>query len=166
MGKVFVAAGVVALAMSLATGSGVGAQPHAECRGTIPTRVALPSSVPSAAGFNLGGAGLRVHLGWPNGRLAAGILPDGGSRATVAEDGSIHAKVGWWRGTPGRLRIAGRRIDGMAPPLRAHVPPGYGHRGFQPTGLVFPTVGCWEVVGRVGGARLRFVVQVTKLEWH
>jgi hypothetical protein len=143
-----------------------GAQAGAACRVSTPTRVARPSAVPSAAGFNLGGAGLRVQLGWPNGKLAAGILPDGGSRATVAADGSIHAKVGWWRGVPGRLHIAGRRLDGAAPPLGAHVPSGYGARGFQPSGLVFPTVGCWEVVGRVGDAELRFVVRVTKLPWH
>jgi hypothetical protein len=150
----------------LALAAPAGAQASGECRGTIPTRVARPSAVPSAAGFNVGGGGLRVQVGWPNGTLAAGILPDGGSRATVEEDGSIHAKVGWWRGASGRLRIAGRRLDRSAPPLRAHVPVGYGPRGFQPTGLVFPTVGCWEVVGRVGDVRLRFVVRVTKLAWR
>ena len=136
------------------------------CTPTLPTRIARPTAVPSAAGFNFGNARLRVHLGWPKGKLAAGILPDGGSRATVEEDGSIHAKLGWWRGVPGRLRITGRRLDAAAPPLRAHVPEGYGPRGFQPTGLVFPTVGCWRVVGRVGDARLTFVVKVSKLPWH
>lgn len=169
MGRTSLAACCLGVALASAAhldADAADARPSAECRATIPTRVARPSAVPSAAGFNLGGAGLRVQLGWPNGKLAAGILPDGGSRATVEEDGSIHAKVGWWRGVPGRLRIAGRRLDGTAPPLDAHVPSGYGARGFQPTGLVFPTVGCWEVVGRVGVVRLRFVVRVTKLEWR
>jgi hypothetical protein len=138
----------------------------AQCILTLPTRYARPTATQSAAGFNYGNAGLRVQLGWPNGRLAAGILPDGGSRATVEEDGSIHAKLGWWRGVPGKLRITGRRLDAAAPPLDAHVPAGYGPRGFQPTGLVFPTVGCWRVVGQVGDARLTFVVKVSKLPWH
>ena len=83
--------------------------------------------------------------------------------ATVGVDGSIHAKLGWWRGVAGRLSVTGRRLDAGAPPLTAHVPAGYGRLGFQPTGLVFPTVGCWRVVGRVGDARLGFVVEVTKL---
>ena len=135
------------------------------CTPTLPGRAALPASSP-AAGFNHGTARLRVQLGWPNGRLAAGILPDGGSRATVEHDGSIHAKLGWWRGEPGKLRITGRRLDAAAPPLHAHVPAGYGPRGFQPTGLVFPSVGCWRVVGQVSDARLTFVVKVTKLPWH
>ena len=86
-------------------------------------RVARLGPVPSAAAFNYGTARLRVQLGWP--------------RATVEDDGSIHAKLGWWRGAPGRLRITGRRLDATAPPLEAHVPAGYGQRGFQPTGRFF-----------------------------
>jgi hypothetical protein len=138
----------------------------AQCAPTVPTRIARPTATPSAAGFNYGTAGLRVQLGWPKGTLTAGILPDGGSRATVEDDGSIHAKLGWWRGVPGKLRITGRRLDAAAPPLDAHIPAGYASRGFQPTGLVFPTVGCWRVVGQVGDARLTFIVKVTKLPWH
>jgi len=61
----------------------------ATCAPTVPTRVARPAATPSPAGFNYGGAGLRVQLGWPKGTLAAGILPDGGSRATVEADGTI-----------------------------------------------------------------------------
>lgn len=76
------------------------------------------------------------------------------------EDGSVDAKFGWWRGVPGQLRIEGRRLDGEAPPLDAHVPDGYGDRGFQATGLIFPTEGCWEVTGRVGDASLTFVTLV------
>lgn len=136
------------------------------CRVTVPTRVARPGPVPSAAGFNYGGRALRAHLYWSAGRIAAGILPDGGSMATVGDDGSIHVKLGWWRGVPGRLVITGRRLDAEAPRLRAEASSGYGPRGFQPSGLVFPTVGCWEVLGRVGDVRLRFVVRVTKLAWH
>jgi hypothetical protein len=38
---------------------------------------------------------------------------------------------------------------------------GYGSRGFQLSGLVFPIVGCWKVVGTLRRARLAFVVKVT-----
>jgi len=31
---------------------------------------------------------------------------------------------------------------------------------------VFPTIGCWQVVGQLGDARLTFVVKVTKLPRH
>jgi hypothetical protein len=144
-----------------------GASAAATCTPTVPTRSAPPGVVdPTAAGFNFGTQRLRVQLGWPKGRLAAGIRPDGGSLATVEEDGSIHAKVGWWRGVAGRLTVTGRRLDAAAPPLTAHVPSGYDRTGFQPTGLVFPSTGCWRVEGRVGAARLTFVVKVTKLRRH
>jgi hypothetical protein len=157
------AAGLCAAVVPAARATPIAAS---ECAGTVPTRSTRSGPTPSAASFNYGNARLRVQLGWPNGHLAAGILPGGGSRATVEDDGSIHAKLGWWRGAPGRLRITGRRLDAVAPPLVAHVPTGYGRRGFQPTGLVFPTVGCWRVEGRVGDARLTFVVKVSKLPRH
>ncbi len=84
--------------------------------------------------------------------------------AIVNADGSISAKVGWWRGLEGKLVIKGHRIDASAPVLRTHVPNGYGSRGFQPSQLTFPTLGCWRVVGRVGRASLTFVVKLTKVK--
>jgi hypothetical protein len=132
----------------------------ATCPVTVPARTARPGSGFSAAGFNYGNALLRAHLYWPRGTLTAGVLPDGGAMAIVNADRSISLKLGWWRGVPGKLRISGRRLDARAPRLRADVPDGYGSRGFQPTGLTFPTVGCWRVVGELGRARLTFVVRV------
>jgi hypothetical protein len=58
--------------------------------------------------------------------------------------------------------VRGERLDAAAPPLAADVPAGYGAEGFQPTGLTFPTTGCWQVVGSVGDASLEFVVRVVK----
>lgn len=76
-------------------------------------------------------------------------------------DGSIDAKFGWWRAIPGTFEIEGRRLDGPAPPLTAHIPEGYGQTGFQATGIIFPTGGCWEVTGSIGAAtRLTFVTLV------
>ncbi len=115
----------------------------------------------TAAAFNYGNASLRVSL-WPKGKLVAGPLPDGAIWASIEPDGSIVAKLGWWRGVAGKLAIGGRRLDASAPPLRAHVPDGYGVTGFQATGIIFPTAGCWKVTGKVGGASLTFVVLVVK----
>jgi hypothetical protein len=58
--------------------------------------------------------------------------------------------------------LARRRLDGPAPPLRADVPAGYGQAGFQASGVDFPTEGCWEVTGAVGGATLSFVTFVAR----
>jgi len=93
-------------------------------------------------------------------------LPGGGDWATVNGDGSISAKVGWWRGVPGQLVITGRRLDASAPPLLADLPPAssYGETGFIPSALTFPTVGCWRVAGKQGGASLTFVVEVTRVK--
>jgi hypothetical protein len=112
-------------------------------------------------GFNHGSDGLAVEL-WPDGKLLAGTLPDGGSYADIKPDGSIVAKLGWWRGAEGTLEITGERTDADAPPLRADIPDGYGPTGFQATAITFASAGCWEVTGRVGGERLEFVVRVRK----
>ena len=70
-------------------------------------------------------------------------------------------KFGWWRQVSGQLTITGRRLDAAAPPLRSRVPSGYGARGFQASGVHFPTEGCWEVTGTVGTTSLRFVTTVS-----
>ncbi|MCI0397224.1 MAG: hypothetical protein L0332_33705 [Chloroflexi bacterium] len=80
-------------------------------------------------------------------------------------DGALIIKFPWWRapGTVGRLTIEGRRLDAPAPPLQAHIPEGYGEAGFQATGIIFPTEGCWQVTGRAGDAELTFVTLVMKI---
>jgi hypothetical protein len=112
-------------------------------------------------GFNYGDDELAVAL-WPDGKLVAGTLPGGGSYADINPDGSIVAKLGWWRGTAGGLTITGKRTDADAPPLRAEVPDGYGATGFQATGITFASAGCWDVTGRVGDAELKFTVLVSR----
>ena len=51
----------------------------------------------------------------------------------------------------------------MAPPLRAEIPDGYSATGFQPSGVIFPTEGCWQVTGKVADASVTFVTRVVKL---
>jgi hypothetical protein len=80
----------------------------------------------------------------------------------IEKDGSIGVKWPWWRGVRGRLKIEGRRLDRPARPLRPEINNAYGLTAFQPSGIYFSTVGCWEVTGKVGGARLTFVTVVVK----
>ena len=70
------------------------------------------------------------------------------------------AKVHWLRPAGAPLTVEGRRLDGPSPPLDVRIPDGYETQGFQVTALTFPTAGCWEVVGRIPNAELRFIVEV------
>jgi hypothetical protein len=154
----------VVLAFALGAGNPQPALPLVACPVTVPTKRTVPHRAGfTAAGFNYGNAHLRAHLYWPHGMLAAGVRPDGEAMAIINPDGSISAKLGWWRGVPGKLRITGRRLYVSAPPLKGDVPDGYGSFGFVPSGLTFPAVGCWQVTGKVRQASLTFVVKVSKL---
>lgn len=61
------------------------------------------------------------------------------------------------------MEVGGRRLDGHAAPAYAYISEGYGDTGFQPIYLVFPTPGCWEIVGSVADASLTFVVLIDKV---
>ncbi len=133
------------------------------CPVTFPNLVTDPDAGFSAAAFNYGNARIRVNVNWTDGVLRAGPLPGGGSIATVNPDGSISAKLGWWRGVRGTFSINGRRLDRSAPPLRVSLHrASYPMIGFIPSGLTFPTSGCWRVTATQGVGRLTFVVRVTK----
>lgn len=95
-----------------------------------------------------------------NGALWVGLWSSNVVSWQREADGSIDAKFGWWREAHGKLRIEGHRLDAPAPPLRADIPDGYGDSGFQATGIVFPSDGCWQVTGSVGEASLTFVTLV------
>ena len=137
----------------------VGAAPAtpAPCPVTQPNRK-LPPPGEHVFGRGPGGHGteeLWTNL-WTWGEGAVLVPP-----SHVNADGSLGGmKWPWWRGVPGSLTVEGHRLDAIAAPLRADIPDGYGDRGFIPSGLIFPTPGCWQVTGRVGEASLTFVVQV------
>ena len=122
------------------------------CPVTLPNGDTPPSQ-PSSPQHHGNGALWTVL--WPYGTIIAGPKD-------VKPDGSIGMKFPWWRSVDGRLTIEGRRLDRAAPPVTADIPEGYGDRGLQASGIVFPTEGCWEVTGRAAGARLTFVVMVVK----
>jgi hypothetical protein len=116
--------------------------------------------VPSDIGDSLFGS----DAAFGNADLWVGGLGDRGvivaDHRFIESDGSIGWKLGWYRIVSGSLTISGRRLDADAPPLRSSVPDGYGTHGFQSSGVYFPTEGCWEVTGTVGGSSLTFVTFV------
>ena len=159
---------VSALALGLLLAAKPGPASAANADGRCPVTIPPPGWQPGGPDFgpghfNYGDQRLRVHLYWPRGILTAGTLPDGGVMAVIERDGSIRLKLGWWRGIPGRLVITGRRLDRPVGRVRSDVPPNesYGDVGFIPSSIIFPTVGCWRIVGKQGGASLTFVVKVT-----
>lgn len=116
-------------------------------------------------GLDIGGRPSRGT--YSNGSLSVGVWPNGvvpfvdGGPGFRTPDGALGTKFGWRRGVAGPLTIHGRRLDAAAPPLRAHIPAGYGTLGFQATYVIFPTVGCWEVTGRVADTSLTVIMSVT-----
>jgi len=95
----------------------------------------------------------------------AGPVPPGGwSLGGTLHSGTCRApgqKTYWVRPQGTTLVISGRRLDGDAPPLQAHIPCCY-PTGFQIVALHFPTIGCWEVLAEAGGSQLRFVTRVSE----
>lgn len=90
-----------------------------------------------------------------------GLGPNGMIKVeSVDQDGTIGWKFGWWRYSSGSLTVTGRRIDAAAAPMGVTIPDGYGDGGFQPTGVSFPTPGCWQVTGSVGERFVSFVTLV------
>ena len=107
------------------------------------------------------------HLHHGNGALWTALPVDGVIPATpelVNSDGSIEHKFMWWLDVEGQLSIEGRSLDGTGPPVRARIPGGYDGSGFQASGIIFPSEGCWEVTGRAGASELTFVVLVARVD--
>jgi hypothetical protein len=102
----------------------------------------------------------ELRLGTPTG---GGIVFAPGGPGFVTSDGSLGWKFLWERFVAGTLRIEGRRLDGPADPLRSEIPATYGDTGIQPTYLIFPLPGCWEITGRVRDKTLSMVLLVEKV---
>jgi len=125
------------------------------CEVTPPNGSVPPGDPPNPLGY--GNGQLWTEL-WPSGIVVFKV----GGPGLVNADGSLAMKFPWVRGTNGPLQITGRRLDGSAPPLRSQVTDGYGDTGFQPATLIFPSTGCWEVVGRAGTGSLTFITTVVR----
>lgn len=127
-----------------------------QCPITIPSHSGPPGTSPADLfGWTSSYGNGRLWVGGlgPRGVIVAG---DG----MVGPNGSISWKYGWWRRTAGHLAITGRRLDASAPPLASYVPNGYGHSGFQASGITFPSEGCWQVTGKTAHTSLTFVTLV------
>jgi hypothetical protein len=142
------------------------------CNVTLPNGIAAVSPEPEQS---FGGTPMSPEGSHGNRLLSAGpfgLWKDGaiifkpGGAGFVTREGALGMKFGWTRGVAGKVAISGRRLDGDAPPLRAEVNNGYGDLGFQPTALIFPTPGCWQVTAQVGDradSQVTFVTKVVKI---
>jgi hypothetical protein len=135
------------------------AQSGVACEVTRPNGIVAGTEQPEPNSYGNRQLSLGPFGLWPDGTV---VFKPGGA-GFITPDGSLGMKFGWTRGVGGQLRIEGHRLDASAPPLRSHIPNGYGEIGFQATALVFSSPGCWEVSGRVGDASLTFVTKVVKI---
>src|SRR4051812_10167085 len=130
--------------------------PFPTCKVTIPNGMGTDREQPNP---RLHGNGQLSVVG-----LGTIVFKPGGS-GFVTRDGALGMKFLWRRGVNGQLKIAGHRIDQSAPSLRFQ----YSMdtiTGAQPSALIVPTPGCWEVTGQVGNrtdSRLTFVVKIVKV---
>ncbi len=148
----FAVAGSAAPAVS----PGSGAIETAHCPSTHPNTTRAPDETEQPGGYQNDALWTSLTM-WSGEPGIVNVPLDG----RVEPSGAIaDMKWAWFRLIPGALTIDGRRLDGPAPPLTAHVPDGYGDSGFQVSGITFPTAGCWEITGHVAGASLTFVVLV------
>lgn len=144
--------------VSRATQAEAGDTPPASCHVTRPNNLAPPPTVtapytPADQDF-FGNGKLWVVMWWRAGVIRAGI------DAGVLQPGGVSIKTPWVQGPDSRgdLRIVGRRLDGLAPAINQEEGPG---ESVHPTGIVYPTPGCWEITGNAGSTSLTFTVWVT-----
>jgi|SRR5882724_808509 len=102
-----------------------------------------------------------------NNGLWVGLQPEiefrPGGPGYVLRHGALEFKFAWCKQVLGKLSISGRRLDQPAPPLRSSFYAEPVEKGVVPSYVIFPTVGCWEVTGKVGDVSLTFVTRVTKV---
>jgi hypothetical protein len=86
-------------------------------------------------------------------------LPSNGAVVKPAGE-RLAEKFPWVRLVRGAISITGRRLDGPARPARGDASNGDGPIGFNSSGIVFPTEGCWEITGNIHRHQLTFIVRV------
>lgn len=91
------------------------------------------------------------------------LIPDASwleqSQDAVTGKTLYNLKLAWYRQIPGRLRVFAIRIVDLnnLEWATVHVPSGYPTTGFQPTGIEFPSTGCWWIVGYIEGRSSQLV---------
>jgi hypothetical protein len=78
----------------------------------------------------------------------------------IAFHHGLWEKFMWYRVAKGALSIEGHKVGEPATSVKPEIPCCYGETGFQASGIIFPSEGCYEITGRVADARLTFIVEV------
>jgi hypothetical protein len=125
------------------------------CPVTAPNGATAPGQSPSSFDYGDDEEGIWTHV-WPNGEVV--FTPDGPGE--LRQDGWLAMKWLWFRDPPAPLQLSGRRLDAPAPPLRADILRDQGDGNAQPSIILFPTPGCWEVVAQAGTSVLVLVTRV------
>jgi hypothetical protein len=117
----------------------------------------LKAAVPEVNPFIYGNGSIWTSL-WPDGKV---VVKRGGP-GQVLPDGSLRMKFLWLLRSDGPLTVSGWRLDADARPLVADIMSGFVGRGFQPSRLIFPGPGCWEIMATANGSTLTFVTAVVQ----
>ena len=132
------------------------------CRVTAPNHHAAPQGSdpmpPGAAQTWYGNDSVGTNL-WSDGAI---VFKPGGS-GFVLSDGALQMKFFWLKAPGAHLTVSGHRLDGSSSPLRADIDRQFDPQGFQPSYLIFPTPGCWQVDATAGAETLTFVTSVVKI---
>jgi hypothetical protein len=145
------------------SGLQLSARPQTDATATC--HVTLPNGI--AAGASDSPA--RSH---GNALLSVGLSADGttifrpGGAGFVTPEGFLGMKFLWQRATSGTLHVSGRRVDGPASPLLIETSSNDGGNEFQPSYLIFPTAGCWEVTAQLDSredSSISFTTNVVKI---
>jgi hypothetical protein len=138
------------------------------CAVTAPNHNVPPDTVLARAGISTASGAQTTDMWHGAGGVWTSLWMDGavvfkkGGPGSILPDGSLRMKFLWVLAGDGPLAVDGRRLDAAAQALTAVISPGFVGRGFQPSYLIFPTVGCWEVTARANGSTLTFVTTVVK----
>ena len=153
-----------------AVGAAMAAPGHAEsaaCAVSVPNHNTPPDAVLARAGmYRARGATTSGDTTFGNGQIWTDLWPNGvivfrkGGAGFILPDGSLKMKFLWLLAGDGPLTITGRRLDAEAPPLTADLSTQFTGAGFQPSYLIFPTAGCWEVKASANGSTLTIVTSV------
>ncbi len=163
------AAAVLVAVLCSGSPSSASREQRPACPVTAPNHNTPPDAVLARANtYRPAGAKPSGDLAHGNGQIWTDLWPDGvivfrkGGAGFVLPDGSLQMKFLWFLAVDGPLTITGRRLDAPAPPLRVGMSEQPPSAGFQPSALIFPTTGCWEVTAKASASRLTFVTTVSK----
>jgi len=80
----------------------------------------------------------------------------------------VSSDFNWKTEYPPALRVSGRRLDGVAPPLLTLRPTNAfpGPSAAMLVGVYVPTPGCWAITGEYKGQKLSFVVWLQAVKSH